>query len=344
MTSPSQTVTFTLDANTAMREVYDSGVDALDSALTALSNQPLMHLYDPTRIKAFASGGPPTWSVAFVPIENDHLFVTYGLSDRIDPARKGCGFELSIRVPAKQAGVWPGLFLRGLSRYIITSGRELRVGDFMPFPGPLTRFALSPAAANEAPDTRLDAAFFVRDPLLPSVKTPRGDIEVRRAVGLDAAERELMEPWSTAGFAQLFTDVSPTLVTDIVRATRSADASFVAKLAEGSRREGSQFGFVAVPDVGWETVDGGFTVRFPGGHHARRIHSMLQARLPFGRKLLVHDVDPEQPLAIGFEPGEHLTFQQQEEVLVVTVPRDHPLLSVFGEAPDAPEIVLNLGA
>src|SRR5687768_4453835 len=124
-----QRIEFTVGPNT--REPDDAGVEALDEALNRVGQGELLHLMDPRRINAFSSGGPATWSVAFVPVGEDHFFVTYGNSDRIDPARAGVGFELSIRVPAAKAGLWPGLLLRQLVRYMLTSRRELRVGDFM---------------------------------------------------------------------------------------------------------------------------------------------------------------------------------------------------------------------
>lgn len=341
MTTRTETISFTVGPDT--RSPDDAGVTAVDTALAKVGTGELLHLMDPRRINAFSSGGPPTWSVAFVPVGDDQLFVTYGFSDRIDPAREGCGFELSVRVPAKQAGMWPGLFLRGLARYMITSRRELKVGDYMPFPAPLTRMALAPADAAAAPDTRLDAAFFVRDPLLPSVRTPRGEIEIRRAVGIDAAERELMEPWSVAGLARVFAKHSPTLVTDIARPSLARDAAFAAAMRDGSKAEGSQFGFVPVRGVHWEPKGRGFVARFPGGSEARRIEQMMRARLDHGRNLLVHDLDPAQQLAVAFQLGEQVMFAPHDDVLVVTVPPRHPLLSLFAQASDD-EIVLDLGS
>src|SRR5689334_9612774 len=116
---PTERIEFTIGPDTQLRKPDDAGVGALDDALAALGPGGLLHLMDPRRILAFAAGGPPVWSVAYAPVGpvgRDHLFVTYGLSDRIDPERQGCGFELSIRVPAAQGAMWPGLFLRALAR------------------------------------------------------------------------------------------------------------------------------------------------------------------------------------------------------------------------------------
>jgi hypothetical protein len=86
-----QTIEFTVGPD--IREVHDAGVEALDAALKKAGTGELMHLLDPRRINAFSSGGPSTWSVAFVPVGEDHLFITYGNSDRIDPARAGVGLN-----------------------------------------------------------------------------------------------------------------------------------------------------------------------------------------------------------------------------------------------------------
>ena len=69
---------------------------------------------------------------------------------------------------------------------------------------------------------------------------------------------------------------------------------------------------------------------------------MLEARLPHGKHLLVHDTDPEQRLAVAFQPGDDVSFQEDGEVVVFTLPPGHPFLDVFKKPPDG-DIVLNLG-
>lgn len=323
-------VSFTLRAG-EVRETLDAGVKAFDDALDRVGDGEVMHFMDPRRIQTFEAGGPPVWSVASVPIGPDTLYLTYGLSGAIDPAR-GAGFEMSIRVRGPST-MWPALFLRGLCRYMITSGRALEVGQFMPFPAPMTRFAVAPMERAQMPDSALDASCFVEDPTLGHIQTPSGAVQVRRAVGMHPDELQLMELWSTAGFVSALAQRDPTFTTDIARPSYSTDAAVRAAVEEGSAREGSAFGFVAVPGVRWgEAQGGGITVELPGGHHASRIHRMLRARLPFGRHLLVHDDDPQNPLAVAIEPSEQVGMRVQGPTVVLNLPFEHPLLTTLENA------------
>jgi hypothetical protein len=69
----------------------------------------------------------------------------------------------------------------------------------------------------------MDAVFLVPDPLLPSVDSPRGAIEIRRVVGMLPDERELMEPWSVKGLSEVMRASSPDLTTDIKRPSLAAN-------------------------------------------------------------------------------------------------------------------------
>ena len=188
-----------------LREWDKAAVESIDAALSRVGSGEVMHLVDVQRIHAFEAGGPATWSVAFVPIGDDHLFVTYGNSGRVEPARGGITFELSIRVPARTSGIWPGMLLRQLVRYMRMSGRELRVEDFMTLPTPITRVV---SDSDDFPATKMDTIFIFRDPVLPAIDTRRGTIEVRRVVGL--------HPRELAAIASV-REKLPNLETDIAR-------------------------------------------------------------------------------------------------------------------------------
>jgi hypothetical protein len=305
-----------------VRDVDDAGVQAIDDALTrvARSGNELLHMMDPRRINQFPDG-PSTWSVAFVPVgDDDVLFITYGNSDRVDRDRVGVNFELSIRVREKESGIWAGMLLRQLVRYMLMSRRELKVGDFMPLPTAITQAV---ADIPNAPMTMMNAVVLVEDPLLPKIDTPAGAIEVRRVVGIHPDERERMETWSAAGFAQTLAKRDPTLTTDVLRESFANDQMFVADIDEGSRRDGSVFGFVAVDGVTWQRVDDGYRVRFPGGHDGERIRKMIRARLPHGRHLLVHDSDPAKQLAVALEPSNVRNVAVEGDVLVLQLPHDY---------------------
>ena len=190
----------------------------------------------------------------------------------------------------------------------------------------------------------MTAAIFVVDPRLPAIETPRGTVEVRRVVGLYEVERQLLDLWSAQGFLGTAATRDPNLATILDRTPFTEDPQFVATIREGSRREGSQVSYVAVPGVAWgQDEHEALHVQVPGGAHARQIHSMVKARLPFGRHLLVHDLDPEQTDAVAFEPGDAVAFRAEGSTLVMTVPADHPLFDSLLQADDAPTVTWKFG-
>ncbi len=333
-------ITFTVRPG-EIREVHDDAVSELDDALAAVGTGGVNHFIDPRRIQTFEAGGPSVWSVATVPTDAGVLYLTYGWSAAIDPAR-ACDFELSILVPGEPT-IWPALLLRALCRYMLGSGRTLEIGQSMPFPGPITRFFAPPDEAGGFPDTPMSAAVFADDPLLPSIYTRRGVVNVRRVLGLYTDELQLMDLWSPVGFTAGVAARDPDLRTDIARTRWTADPEFVAAIEEGSRREGSQVSYVAVSGVQWSSDDEGLRVRFPGGADALRIRRMLRARLPFGRHLLVHDIDPDIADAVAFEPADDVGFRNEGATLVVSIPAEHELFDTFTRAADAPHLEWKFG-
>ena len=329
-------VTTTFELKGPPREIHDDAVEALDAALGRVGTGQLFHAFDPKRLLTFENGGPALWSVAMVPIGTDQLHVTYGLSSLIDPARTGTGYELSLRVPSYPGGGglgWAPFFLRMLGRYVVSSKRELKLGEYFPFFKPISRVALAPEDRMSVPHTEMDSVAFTVDPNLPFVETPRGRLEVRRVVGLFPAERERMEPWSAQGVLDLFAQRNHDLVTDIGRGPYTKDPAFLTACEEGSKRDGSRYGYVAVEGIGWEQQGNEFVVRFPGGHDAQRILRMVSARLGHGQHLLIHDVDPDRPHAVVLTPGPSLQVQQKGNDLVIRLPLDFPLFAQLGEEP-----------
>lgn len=327
-----------------VRQVHDDSVEAFDNALASVGTSEVNHFIDPQRIQSFEAGGPPVWSVATVSTEAGTLYLTYGFSEALDPGRVDVDFEMSIVVPG-EAVMWPALLLRALCRYMLGSKRPLKTGQSMPFPAAISRFFAPPHEQANYPATDMTAAFFAADPLLPSIETGRGVVEVRRAVGLYEDERALFDLWSPQGFLESFAQRDPSLSTGIDRGSLAADASFVSVIEAGSQRDGSQISFVAVPGVQWgQDENNALHVEFPGGEHALRIGQMLRARLPFGNHLLVHDIDPEQTDAVAFEPGEGtLGFRNEGSTLIISIPADHELFESFGAAADGQRVKWKFG-
>ncbi|MBV1860145.1 MAG: suppressor of fused domain protein [Nannocystaceae bacterium] len=327
-----------------VREVHDDSVEAFDNALAGVGTAGVNHFIDPRRIQSFEAGGPPVWSVATVTTKAGTLYLTYGFSEALDPGRVGVNFEMSILV-AGEATMWPALLLRALCRYMLGSKRPLETGQAMPFPAAITRFFAPPHEQANYPATEMTAVLFTADPLLPSIDTGRGVVEVRRAVGLYEDERALFDLWTPRGFLECFAQRDASLATAIERASLTADSSFVSAIEAGSRRDGSQISFVAVPGVQWEQDENGaLLVEFPGGEHARRVLQMVRARLPFGNHLLVHDLDPEKTDAVAFEPGEgKIGFRNEGSTLIISIPAGHDLFESFAEAGDGPNVKWKFG-
>ena len=59
---------------------------------------------------------------------------------------------------------------------------------------------------------------------------------------------------------------------------------------------------------------------------------MVQARLGFGKNLLIHDTDPEQRLAVALEPATERKLSFQGEVAVYHLPPDASELQDFATA------------
>ncbi len=337
-----QSFSFTLEPD-KVRSVHDDAVQAFDATLAKVGNGEVNHFIDPRRLQTFEGGGPPVWSVATVPTDEGVLYLTYGFSEAIDPDRVGVKFEMSVLVPGEPA-MWPGLLVRMFCRYMLGSRRPLEVGQSMPFPDAITRFFAPPGERSSYPDTAMNAVFFADDPLLPSIETPRGSVTVTRAVGLYEGERSMMDLWTPEGFLGCLRERNPGLVTSIDRDPYTDDASFVSAIEAGSQEDGSQVSFVAVPGVQWgQEEDNTLVVGFPGGEHAARILRMVRARLPFGRHLLVHDIDPEKPDAVAFEPGPGLGFSNDGNTLIISIPADHELFATFEQVGDAPGINWRFG-
>jgi suppressor of fused protein SUFU len=314
------------------RSVDSATVDALDTALAAacgVSKASVLHAIDPRRILSFEAGGPAVWSVAVATGAGPspyHLYVTYGLSGSIDPRRheQKLEHELSIRIPVTSDSppLWPTLLLRHLGRYTLNARRELRVGEVIPLFDAVSRAALAPEHKSTQPDSRLQSLLIGSDPQLRGVATYKGTIEVRRVYGIDEAERRLIERWSVAGFGGQVVTRDPTLTTDLERPSWTDQAAIVSAIEEGSAREGSATTAMAVPGVRWERSRDAWTIRLPGGGAARHLAAVLAGRLPHGRHLLVHDLEPRPQTQVALVPAEDLSVHEERGVLVLGMPAE----------------------
>ena len=286
----------------AVRAVNEPAVMALDEALGRFG--PVTHAIDPKRATAFVSGGPPVWSVGFVSVPGPRpytLIVTYGLSYMLSPEsdRAGVGYELSIAVPhGEPVTPWADALLRAQAHYILAQKAELKPGDCTPFLGvPITRVAFAPEHAAMLPDSSLVGILVAQDPVIPTVTTPAGDIEVRRLVGVDQYEIDRAVTWDPAAFLELVRGIDPLLLSPLQRPsymTTLRDQIEPRAQTEGSVVEG------VLLDLGWQQFPNVVRIVLPQGPAARRALDAMRGRIGFGRKLIAFSTVSSP---ITFTPG-----------------------------------------
>ena len=145
----------------------------------------------------------------------DWLLITFGLTELFgkeseDPECSGWGFELTMRIPARdsvQPPPWALNLLQQLGKYVYSSGRWFEAGHRMQPGGPITG----------QPDTRLTAIAFAEDPQLGTIDTPHGKVQFLQVVGITDDELARMKAASTAEVLAELAATSPLLVTDVSR-------------------------------------------------------------------------------------------------------------------------------
>jgi hypothetical protein len=229
----------------AMRHVNEAAVFALDAALSsALPGGHVMHGIDPRRILTFAAGGPPVWSVAVASRGADHQFLTYGLSRVVDPSAP-FDFELAMRVhDPDPSPTWPMLLLRSIARYHVGTGRQITPGQFMDLGGPISQVPVNPAERHLMPTTSKTSVMVLAGPTLP---TPAGPISFRNVIGLDMAERELLESCRAATFVSALTAKNPSYVVSLAAPSLADDVEFRGTIEAAAKSEGSDCKVVCVP-------------------------------------------------------------------------------------------------
>lgn len=316
----------------ALRTIHDDAVAALDAALaSALPGCEVMHAIDPRRILNFASGGPPVWSVGVVSHPSGvHQFLTYGLSRALDPAQP-FDFELTMRVRSPGAApMWPTLLLRSIARYHVSSGRPIRPGEFMELGGPISQMPVRPEERSAMPTTRMDTVLVVAGA---SVPTPRGAVEIRNVVGLDARERELLESCRAQGFCDELRRADPALSVALDSPSHADDPRFCAAIADAAARDGSDCGSFCVPGLRWSDSGSAYEIHVPAGAGAK-LKRRLSSRLPFGRGLLVHSEAPGPGTELLVLPGDDLGVPEADPTrLVLQLPLDSPHVTFLADDP-----------
>ena len=313
------TTTTTVTLEGAPRPVRDDVLQLMDDAIGRLGGE-LLHAMDPARIVGFEDGGPAVWSVGLVEVAGDRpytLLVTYGFSEILSPesCRAGITHEYSLAVPADSPlSPWADALLRHLSRYALTSGSMLHVGDVMPCYAPITCVPFQPEHHAYMPPTSLVGILVTDDPVLPGIATPHGTIQIRRMVGIDQRGLDRIQTWSTEGFLEELDALDPLLLTALERSSFMDVPAFATIVDMRARHEGSRCP-AFVLEARWDVTDTHLEIELPGGREAAKLIAALHGRLPFGEPLtVISRVSPP----ITFLPGMAFDIQETERGLELT--------------------------
>jgi hypothetical protein len=294
------------------------GWDAIDAALWPIyGEREPVHM---GTIIRWAEGGPdPIHGISAYknadPSPHWH-FVTYGFSElwdkeSSDPEVSGFGFELTFRLACKarekKPPMWVFSFLQNLGRYVFETGNCFGVGHTMPLNGPIRQGA----------STLIQAISFVHDPQLPPMRTPNGRVEFLQIVGLTMDELEAITSWNGAAFLELRRRDDPLLLTDLSRKSWMADATFAAKVARRTWKEGSSSGWMALV-LECDTHSDPVAVRVQA-IAVETLKRRLLGRLPYGRELVLEGKDA----AVVFKSGKQSRRRLVEDAVTITLRDDH---------------------
>lgn len=309
-----ESVTTSFELQGELRPVDDAVVHAFDEALGALGDgSEVMHAIDPTRLLSFTEGGPAVWSVGMVHVGGTKpytLLLTYGLSHALSPEafREGIAHEYSLAVPdGCPVAPWADALLRHLTRYVLDRA-DLQVGDVMPLWVPITCSPFPPQHHASMPSTSLVGIAVATDPVLPSIATPCGDVEVRRIVGIAQDELDRIETWSVSAFMEEFRSrIDPLLLSDLDRRSAIDDEVFARVATARAAGEGSTCPAFLVDPLRWSVSGQALTVDF-APESVPKIVQGIEGRIPFGRDLALVT---RGPMAVVFRPGPRygITFE-----------------------------------
>lgn len=185
--------------------VIDAAVIAADGAVSARHHPRAPH--------RFRGRSPVSEVIVTRPPGHWHL-VTVGLSEldakeSPDPEVSGWGFELTFRVVSVDEPLWAVELLTNLAAYVWTGRHGFAPGHHLDLRGPL----------RLGSDTALTAGVVVRDPGLPILHGPFGELEPLQLLGLTADELEACSVHGTEAVVEVLARRNPLLVTDLARSS-----------------------------------------------------------------------------------------------------------------------------
>ncbi|GIQ63893.1 hypothetical protein PACILC2_24610 [Paenibacillus cisolokensis] len=300
-------------------EANAAGWDAIERAMSKIYGDQEPKHYG-TLIPYMLGGRDPLDGISAYKAERPYPhwhFVTFGFSELYDkesddPERSGYGFELTFRLARGEAEeeppAWAMNLLQNMGRYVFKSGNVFRNGDYLDANGPICLGA----------DTKLTALAFVRDPELPALDTPNGQVEFLQMVGITGCELEAMQTWNTLGMLNVCEEHMPNYITDLSRDSFMRVPAVAEAVQRGMERDGSSTGFLYVDQLGWEPAKRRLLGKTPaalrlGAKQAGIVGKLLAGRILKGKSLSMTGPD----VRVVFEPGEKPGFEQgQNEVRI----------------------------
>jgi Suppressor of fused protein (SUFU). len=300
-------------------EANAAGWDAIERAMSKIYGDQEPKHYG-TLIPYMLGGRDPLDGISAYKAERPYPhwhFVTFGFSELYDkesddPERSGYGFELTFRLARgeteEEPPAWAMNLLQNMGRYVFKSGNVFRNGDYLDANGPICLGA----------DTKLTALAFVRDPELPALDTPNGQVEFLQMVGITGCELEAMQTWNTLGMLNACEEHMPRYITDLSRDSFMRVPAVAEAVQRGMERDGSSTGFLYVDQLGWEPAKRRLLGKTPaalrlGAKQAGIVGKLLKGRILKGKSLSMTGPD----VRVVFVPGEKPGFEQgQDEVRI----------------------------
>ncbi|MHB8506169.1 MAG: suppressor of fused domain protein, partial [Acidimicrobiales bacterium] len=195
--------------------VSGPGAAAVDGAVRR-ADGPVVARHHPRAPHRFRGHGPVREVVVTRPDDHWHL-VTLGLSEldakeSDDPAVSGWGFELTFRLRAAEEPLWAVELLANLAGYVWTTRHGFGPGHHLDLGGPIQLGTTSAVTAG----------VIVRDPGLPALAGPFGEVEFLQLLGLTADELEACRANGTEAVVEVIARGNPLLVTDVGRGSKVA--------------------------------------------------------------------------------------------------------------------------
>ncbi|MEW6278169.1 MAG: suppressor of fused domain protein [Candidatus Eremiobacterota bacterium] len=289
------------------------GWDAVDASLRRLyPGQEPLHWGTLVR---YSLGGPDPLdgiSCYASQAERPHWhFCSFGMSELYakesdDPDVSGWGFEFTFRIPRASPSPpsWPLVMLNDLARYVFQTGNVFEVGHHVAM-----------GEALPEPGCALDRLVFALDPELGELETPNGRLAFLQIVAIHRDEEDVIKRWNSHGLLDLLQVRSPLLITEFDRPSVLSDPAALRAVEEGAAREGSAQASLYGTGVHFRLTPP--TLTLPPAV-AGDVQRLLLSRIRFGRNFVVKGQD----LSVVFLPGDRLSWERNEDGLVLLIPSD----------------------